>query len=283
LAQPSSSGTGPYGRRVGWTVAVLLVLAAAAFRLPSLLPAPFYHRHRELVDAALALGWALAAGLAVAAGRRELALLRDHRPLGERRRWNLVLNVYASLGYAYVLLVALGLLRLNLASILVGGAVTGIVLGIAAQSALVSVFGGMLVLLLRPYSVGDRVILRSPGFAGVEYTGTVREITLFYTTLDAATGPVVIPNSLTVSAVVRLEGTGEEESLLLAVPYRIPFHRVEQALASVGARLLPQVESTTETAYTVRARFPVGQGPQVVEALGHLLEDSPSVPEDSHG
>jgi len=65
-----------------------------------------------------------------------------------------------------VLLGILQLLNVNLSSLLVGGAVTGVVVGIAAQQSLGNFFAGLVLMFARPYIPGQRVIVRSGGMGG---------------------------------------------------------------------------------------------------------------------
>src|SRR5919199_1649304 len=82
-------------------------------------------------------------------------------------------------GYAIVLLALLGAFKVPLGGLLLGGAVTGVVIGIAAQQTLGNFFAGIVLLIVRPFAVGDSVVLRS-GPLGGEYEGTVSEISLYY-------------------------------------------------------------------------------------------------------
>lgn len=98
------------------------------------------------------------------------------------------------LGYAVVLIVTLSALRLNPGGLLLGGAFTGIVLGIAAQQAFGNFIAGIVLLLVRPFSVGDHIYLRGSPIGG-EYEGVVVEMSLFYVHLQAPNGPVQLPNA----------------------------------------------------------------------------------------
>jgi small conductance mechanosensitive channel len=98
------------------------------------------------------------------------------------------------LGYAVVLIVALGALGLNPAGLLLGGAFTGIVLGIAAQQAFGNFIAGIVLLLVRPFTVGEHIYLRGSPIGG-EYEGTVAEMSLFYVHLVTTHGPVLLPNA----------------------------------------------------------------------------------------
>lgn len=71
----------------------------------------------------------------------------------------------------------------------------GVAIGLALQGSLSNFAGGILILLLRPFAVGDYIIVNSEGIEG-----TVKLIQIFYTkmtTIDNKT--VVIPNSILTS------------------------------------------------------------------------------------
>jgi len=82
-----------------------------------------------------------------------------------------------------------------------GGALTGVVVGIAAQQSLGNVFVGLVLLLARPFTVGDHIRIRA-GALGGEFDGTVRAISLTYVTVDTGDGPLHVPNSGVLAAAV---------------------------------------------------------------------------------
>ena len=68
----------------------------------------------------------------------------------------------------------------------------GVAIGLAVQGSLSNFAGGVLILLLKPFAVGDYIIVTQEGIEG-----TVKEIQIFYTklaTVDNQT--VVVPNSI---------------------------------------------------------------------------------------
>jgi small-conductance mechanosensitive channel len=105
------------------------------------------------------------------------------------------------LGYFAVLLVALDLFQVPVGHLLVGGAVTGVILGIAAQQSLGNLFAGLVLLFSRPYVPGERIRVRS-GALGGTIDGTVTSVGLTYTTMETADGVVNIPNSGLLGAAV---------------------------------------------------------------------------------
>lgn len=87
-----------------------------------------------------------------------------------------------------LLAVVLGTLGFDVAGFIAGLSVTGFVLGFAAKDALANLAAGVLLMVYRPFGVGDTV---SAG--GVD--GVVREITVTMTVLLTANEVVTVPNS----------------------------------------------------------------------------------------
>jgi small-conductance mechanosensitive channel len=104
-------------------------------------------------------------------------------------------------GGVVALFVALGMLAVPVQHLLLGGALTGVVVGIAAQQSLGNVFAGLVLLLARPFSVGDHIRVRA-GSLGGEFDGTVRGMNLAYVTVDTGDGPLHVPNSGMLAAAV---------------------------------------------------------------------------------
>src|SRR5690606_23572337 len=100
--------------------------------------------------------------------------------------------------YALLLLTIAGNLGFKTTAIL--GALSGLVLaaGLALQGSLSNFAGGVLILLFRPFEVGDYI----ENSAGTE--GTVEKIDLLYTTLNASNGiKVFSPNGTLANSVIR--------------------------------------------------------------------------------
>jgi small-conductance mechanosensitive channel len=104
-------------------------------------------------------------------------------------------------GFLIVLLLTLDLLNVPIQRLLVGGAITGVVLGISAQQSLGNISAGILMLIARPFSVGDYVTIKS-GSLGGPLEGTISSIGLVYTTLQTADGRLALPNSGLLTAAV---------------------------------------------------------------------------------
>ena len=100
------------------------------------------------------------------------------------------LDNFAKLGlYALLIVIILGLFGFDTTSIAAAVASAGVAIGLALQGSLSNLAGGVLILLLKPFRVGDYIVA-----GGVE--GTVTLIQMFATKLTTPDNRViVIPNS----------------------------------------------------------------------------------------
>ena len=104
-------------------------------------------------------------------------------------------------GYLIAAVSVCGLVGLDLSQLLVGGAVTGIVIGLAAQPVLSNLFAGLVLLFARPYIPGQRIRVMSGSING-PHEGHIVAAGLLYTVLETGDGPLNIPNSALLSAAV---------------------------------------------------------------------------------
>jgi hypothetical protein len=105
------------------------------------------------------------------------------------------------IGAVTTLIVTLMLFGVPVGQLLLGGALTSVFVGIAAQQALSNVFAGLVLLLARPFLVGDAIRMRAGALSG-EIDGTVTEIGITYVRLSTGSGVISIPNSQVLNAVV---------------------------------------------------------------------------------
>jgi small-conductance mechanosensitive channel len=104
-----------------------------------------------------------------------------------------------TIGYLIIILVTLDLLGIPLGKLLVGGAVIGIILGVAAQQALANFFASIVLIISHPFQVGDYVTLNS-GALGGEYVGEITDLGLTHTKLQTKEGSIVhLPNATLLS------------------------------------------------------------------------------------
>jgi hypothetical protein len=105
------------------------------------------------------------------------------------------------IGAVTTLFVTLSLFGVPIGQLLLGGALTSVFVGIAAQQALSNVFAGIVLMLAHPFKVGDAIRMRAGALSG-EIDGTVTEIGITYVRMSCNGGMVSVPNSQVLNAVV---------------------------------------------------------------------------------
>ena len=158
-----------------------------------------HHLHNQLIAWSAGVAFMVFAVLAVRSLAAEVARVITGRAGNSAGSAVRLLASFA--GYVIAVFVGLGLLDVPVQHLLVGGALTGVVLGIALQQVLGNVFAGIVLLFVRPFVVGDRIRLRSGSFGG-PLQGTVTSIGLTYVSLNADDGPLRIPNALMLASAV---------------------------------------------------------------------------------
>lgn len=108
--------------------------------------------------------------------------------------------ILSLLGYLLVAVATLSALRINLRGLLIGGAVSGVVIGIAAQQTLGNFFAGLVLLTSGSVRVGQDVFIKS-GPLG-EHAGKVIEMNLVYVHLLTDRGMVALPNAGVLAAAI---------------------------------------------------------------------------------
>ena len=83
---------------------------------------------------------------------------------------------------------ALGTLGINVSALVAGLGLTGFALGFALKDTISNLLSGVLILLYRPFEIGNRIKISG-------YEGIVVSIDLRYTELDAEGNKILIPNS----------------------------------------------------------------------------------------
>src|SRR4051795_8209190 len=231
--------TAQRARRAKWELAVILPLFA-------LTVVAYVERERVFgldapvrVAAAVVmvvLGWALARDL----GRFSApALFRRMDPATAGTVGFLIRLVFLAAAALFALRAA-GLQPETLA---VGGAITAVVFGLAAQQTLGNLIAGLVLISARPFKVGDRVRLQAGGLAG-QLEGVVASLGLLYTTFAQGDDSIMVPNNIVLSAAV--------------VPLREP------AAVDLRARLRPDLRpSEVQDLLEEHVRTPVRTEPHI--------------------
>ena len=115
------------------------------------------------------------------------------------------------IGAFTTLVITLELFAVPVGQLVLGGALTSVFVGIAAQQALGNVFAGLVLLFARPFQVGDAVRLRA-GALGGTLDGIVTDIGITYVRFDTDGSVMSIPNSQVLNAVVGPIPPDEEDA-----------------------------------------------------------------------
>lgn len=229
---------------------------------------------------------ALVACYVVSAFSREVIRVLDVTlGLGRARSMGTFISV---LLYCIVILMAMNAVGFNLSGLLVGGALTGVILGIAGQTSLANIISGVVILFARPYSDGMYITVRAGAFGGVEYSGRVWYVSLFHTILYSGDEQIRVPNSIMVNAVIVLR----PQELDVYIPITLPLstdlppllERLRREIADCATPpLTPHVvlESVADTGYKVGVRVFVAGArerhavEQVVATVTRAMEPTP--------
>ena len=117
---------------------------------------------------------------------------RAHGPLGE-----LLASIARISLIVLGLITALGTLGVNIMGIVAGIGLTGFALGFALKDSISNLLAGVMILLYRPFEVGDRIDVGGLG-------GRVTHVNLRYTELESEAERVLVPNSKMLTDPIRV-------------------------------------------------------------------------------
>ena len=104
------------------------------------------------------------------------------------------LDFFRVLLYVILVVSIIGILGIPMSSIIAVLASAGVAIGLALQGALGNLAGGIMLMIFRPFSVGDYV-------SGAGAEGVVKEITLFYTVITTVDNKTItVPNGSLMNA-----------------------------------------------------------------------------------
>lgn len=146
------------------------------------------------VIALVILGWALARDIGRALG----PILFKRLDPGTAGTLGFLIRLFTVM---LAILVALRIAGLKPETLAVGGAVTAVLFGLAAQQTIGNLIAGTVLLSARPFRVGDRIRLHS-GMAAGRIEGTVAGLGLLYTIMRRGGDPILVPNSLVLNSAV---------------------------------------------------------------------------------
>ncbi|MGC2174310.1 MAG: mechanosensitive ion channel family protein [Acidimicrobiales bacterium] len=187
--------------------------------------------------------WAAAVVLVVAGA---FAIIHLSRAIGRTVARGTTIGTGASVrlittgvGYLILIFALLTVLGVSLDHLLIGAGVAGIILGVAAQQSLGNVFAAIVMLVARPFVVGDMIRIRS-GVTGV-LDVRVLGIGLTYVTVDTDDGILRVPNSLMLAA-----GIGQLRPGATPIPSPKPAPPANATPPSSSTNSSPHLDSTSD-------------------------------------
>ena len=139
-------------------------------------------------------------------------------------------NVINALGYICMLGILLQTVGLTATSLTALVASAGVAVGLALQGSLSNFAGGVLILLMKPFVIGDYIVQGNT-------EGTVKEIGLVYTELVTADNRlIVIPNGTLIdSSIVNVTATGKRRlELSVGIGYKSDLKKAKEVLIRLG-------------------------------------------------
>ena len=131
--------------------------------------------------------------------------------------------------YVLLLTIVLSLLGIPSTSIITVIGTTGMAIGLALKDSLSNVAGGFLLMINKPFKIGDYIITN-----GVE--GTVSQISILYTRLDSLTNQAIyIPNGMAVNAtIVNNNGNANRRvEMLFSISYDNDFEKAKSVIENI--------------------------------------------------
>lgn len=141
-------------------------------------------------------------------------------------------NVINALGYICMLGILLQTVGLTATSLTALVASAGVAVGLALQGSLSNFAGGVLILLMKPFVIGDYIVQGNT-------EGTVKEIGLVYTELITADNRlIVIPNGTLIdSSIVNVTATGKRRlELSVGIGYKSDLKKAKEVLIRLGEK-----------------------------------------------
>lgn len=132
----------------------------------------------------------------------------------------------------FAIVTSLGTLGMNTTSLAAVIGAAGIAIGLALQGSLGNLASGVLLLIFRPFKVGDAVIVAGQA-------GTVDGIDLFTTNLDTLDNRrIVVPNGAIFNGIIENQTRHPVRKVLVNVPVTGDMHKAQAALLAAARRAL---------------------------------------------
>jgi moderate conductance mechanosensitive channel len=137
-------------------------------------------------------------------------------------------------------IVILGELHVNLATLITGAGVIGVIIGIGAQSAIKDFLAGIFIIVENQYRVGDIVSLSTTTGGTDGVAGVVEDISIRITRLRDLDGNLhIVPNGLA-GVITNLSFKFANVNVDVGVSYNSDIDKVERVMNEVGEKMMKE-------------------------------------------
>ena len=189
----------------------------------------------------------------------------------ERKREDTIINIVRTLVtfalWVIIILLILNIIGVNLAALLTGAGLFGIIIGLGAQNTIKDILAGLFILTENQYRVGDIVTLKG-GPTGLGTSGLVEDITLRITKLRDLDGTLNIIRNGEASIITNRTFNFSSVVIDVTVGYDSDIDKVKKIMTDIGTAVAAdevfskltvepiqfvRVEAFTDNGVTVRA------------------------------
>lgn len=154
----------------------------------------------------------------------------------DRSKVHPIMFFVSLLGYFIIGLAVLASLGIDVSSVILGGSLVSVIIGLASQTVLANQFAGIMLTIVRPFKIGDYVTMNMWQYGGAfpviypkyfsvdrieatAYSGEVVDLTINYTSLRMSSGDIVkIPNGILIQGAIIVR----KDSIRVKARYEVP-------------------------------------------------------------
>ncbi len=173
----------------------------------------------------------------------------------DRSKVHPIMFFVSLLGYFIIGLAVLASLGIDVSSVILGGSLVSVIIGLASQTVLANQFAGIMLTIVRPFKIGDYVTLNMWQYGGAfpvlypkyfsvdrieatAYSGEVVDLTINYTSLRMASGDIVkIPNGILIQGAIIVRKDSIRVKARYEVPKYIEFDRIRESIRDAVAKM----------------------------------------------
>lgn len=166
-----------------------------------------------------------------------------------------ILFFVSMIGYIILGMAVTATLGINISSVIIGGSLVSVVIGLASQTVLSNQFAGIMITVVRPFRLGDYVTINTWQYGGTfptlypkyfsvdrieasAYSGLVDDITINYTSLRMDSGDIVkIPNGVVVQGAIISRKGKVRVKARYEVPKYVPFQDIRDEIITEISKL----------------------------------------------